>query len=149
MTEKNLKGQCLCGEVQFFIKGKHFGIYQCHCSECRKITGSSANASCIVPVENFMWLKGESRVSSYIHDSGYRSDFCAHCGSATPNIMKNGQFYWVPAGAFEDTSCFTLAAHICVASKASWDAIESEGVQYEALPTFEELVMLLLKSKQK
>jgi hypothetical protein len=74
--ERELNGQCLCGAVKFLLRAMPSQIYQCHCSQCRKITGSSANASCIIAEENFEWQQGESNIASYIHESGYRSDFC-------------------------------------------------------------------------
>jgi hypothetical protein len=37
-----MKGECLCGDVEFEIKGDLPNLYQCHCSLCRKVTGSSA-----------------------------------------------------------------------------------------------------------
>lgn len=62
-----MKGQCLCKAVQFNIEADSIGIYQCHCSECRKITGSASNSSCIVPASQFYWVQGESNISSYHH----------------------------------------------------------------------------------
>lgn len=147
MEAKRIKGRCLCGEVQFHIEGEQFGIYQCHCSECRKITGSSANSSCVVPIDRFTWLKGESSITSYIHESGYRSNFCSRCGSAAPNIMKNRRFYWVPAGVLEDSGHLKVEAHLCVASKATWESIGNQGVQYDAVPAFEELIATLQGQK--
>lgn len=147
MEASKIRGQCLCGEVQFFIKGKHFGIYQCHCSECRKITGSSENSSCVVPFEQFSWVKGVSSISSYVHESGYRSDFCRRCGSAAPNIMKNGEYYWVPAGALENVAQLTVTAHLCVASKAGWDSLPGDGVRFEKVPAFEDILATLQTKK--
>jgi len=143
MEQHEITGRCLCGNVQFSIHGNYFGIYQCHCSECRKITGSSANSSCIIPVDRFTWVRGASSISTYMHDSGYRSDFCAQCGAPAPNIMSNGNFYWVPAGALEETRHFNVVAHLCLASMAQWDSVPHTGVQFDSVPTFEELVSVL------
>ncbi|PRY63410.1 hypothetical protein B0H98_1085 [Vreelandella songnenensis] len=43
-----MTGECLCGEVKFEIDGKLPNLYQCHCSLCRKTTGSTANAATFV-----------------------------------------------------------------------------------------------------
>lgn len=143
MEQQRINGRCLCGNIQFSIQGNHLGIYQCHCSECRKITGSSGNSSCVIPTERFTWINGKSNISSYMHESGYRSDFCSQCGSPAPNIMKNGSFYWVPAGALEDTGHTEVVAHLCVASRARWDSVPDQGVHFETVPTLEELVAVL------
>jgi hypothetical protein len=140
------KGRCLCGAVQFVVKGLLFGICQCHCSQCRMITGSSANASCVVPANQFTWIKGESNVKSYIHESGYRSSFCATCGSPMPNIMKNNSNYWIPVGVLQDKGHLKVKAHLCVASKASWDTAFTEGKKYSDVPEFNELMATLRES---
>ncbi|WP_354010018.1 GFA family protein [Endozoicomonas lisbonensis] len=78
-------GQCLCNEVRFKVSGQLPNFYQCHCSLCRKVTGSSANAGTIVNKESFEWLNGQENVSSFIKKTGYRVDFCKSCGSPVPN----------------------------------------------------------------
>lgn len=62
MIKENLalKGACLCGAVAFSIKGIKPKLYQCHCSLCRKVTGSSANAAMWINHEHFDWVKVKS-----------------------------------------------------------------------------------------
>ncbi len=144
MALKNtIKGQCLCGAVKFILKKRSFGLYQCHCSECRKITGSNANSSIFVPEEYFSWNEGKNNITKYIHVSGYRSDFCASCGSPVPNKMKTTAFYWVPAGALDENANLTIKAHLCVKFKAKWEQQKLEGSQYDEAPKLEELCKVL------
>lgn len=138
-----LRGGCLCGAVGFEVQGETLGVYQCHCSACRRITGSNANASCIVARDDLAWTRGESHVRSYVHGSGYRSDFCATCGSPAPNIMRNGTHYWVPAGALQDTERLCLRVHLCVASKAAWETGPMSGRCHDGVPSLDELIALL------
>ena len=53
-----LNGECLCGQVAFTVSGQYRKLYQCHCSLCRKATGSSANAGLFVAANDFHWLRG-------------------------------------------------------------------------------------------
>jgi len=46
-------GKCLCGEIQFEIKGELPHLYQCHCLLCRKQGGSSANAATFIHESKF------------------------------------------------------------------------------------------------
>src|SRR3546814_3786648 len=39
-----LRGSCLCGEIRFEIDGKIGAAGQCHCSKCRKVSGTDGNA---------------------------------------------------------------------------------------------------------
>jgi hypothetical protein len=135
------QGKCLCGDVKFVISDDFYNIYQCHCSECRKVSGSSSNSSCIIPSDKFKWISGENNIASYKHSSGYRSDFCKKCGSPTPNITTDEKFYWVPAGLLGNTNNLKINAHLCVNSKAEWEQDIKGGKKYGEMPdSFEELV---------
>ena len=79
-----MRGNCLCGAVVFEIVGEAPRLYQCHCSLCRKQSGSTANSSLLIESESFRWLGGEDRISSYVKEFGFRSDFCSRCGSPVP-----------------------------------------------------------------
>ena len=46
-------GKCLCGEVQFEILGDLPNLYQCHCSLCRKVSGSSSNSAMLIEAKNY------------------------------------------------------------------------------------------------
>lgn len=133
-----MRGHCFCEQVEFEIKGDNFKLYQCHCSQCRRLNGTSSNSATIVANENFRWLKGKELVSSWTHESGFRSDFCSVCGSPVPNPLKSFPYFWVPAGLLEDNGKLEIVAHVCVASKASWDTVPLQGTCYEHLPVLQE-----------
>lgn len=122
-----MQGQCLCGEVRFEIEGDLPNLYQCHCSLCRKTTGSSANAATLVPAGRFRWTGGEARISSYRRPTGYRSDFCSNCGSPVPNPVGGSGDVWVPAGLLEGEAGARVAVHLHLASRADWDPGIGQG----------------------
>ena len=55
-----MQGKCLCGGVQFVLSGELPNLYQCHCSLCRKVTGSSANAAFRIDLAQLSWIEGEA-----------------------------------------------------------------------------------------
>jgi len=132
-------GKCLCGEVQFEIAGEIPNLYQCHCSLCRKVTGSSANAATFVDQENYKWLSGQDNIRSYIKETGFRSDFCNTCGSPVPNKLRDTAKYWIPAGLLEEVEGLEVVEHIYTNSKAQWDIIGGHGTQHEEIPSLEVL----------
>lgn len=138
-----MQGKCLCGEVGFAVSGDLPNIYQCHCSLCRKATGSASNSALIVSSEHFQWVHGHERITSYVKETGYRTDFCSKCGSPLPNPIKGGTQYWIPAGLLDDETNIEIAAHLHVGSKASWDEVASNGVQYQEAPDLESLLKVL------
>lgn len=137
-----MRGRCFCETVEFEIEGYHFKLYQCHCSQCRQQSGAAANAATIVSNSRFRWIRGTESISSWAHKSGFRSDFCSTCGSPVPNPLKVFPYVWVPAGLLEDNGNLEIVAHVCVASKASWDVVDLHGVCHEDLPDLEEFFTL-------
>lgn len=134
-----MKGQCLCGAVKFEIAGKIPNLYQCHCSECRKSTGSSANAATFVHVSSFRWIHGEEKISSFKKDTGYRNDFCSICGSSVPNPLRETNKMWIPTGLLEETGDLKVAAHLYMNSRASWETSAKDAEEYDESPGIDAL----------
>ncbi|MDE2236140.1 MAG: GFA family protein [Gammaproteobacteria bacterium] len=143
-----MRGHCLCGSVAFEIDGPLPRAYQCHCSLCRKQTGTSSNTSLMIASRHFRWTAGESLVKSYVKASGFRSDFCQRCGSPVPNPLRGTDYLWVPAGLLEGEVAIEIGAHLCVNSKAYWDVLPAGGVRYAGMPENEELLRLLNTPRQ-
>lgn len=132
-------GKCLCGEIEFEITGPLPNFYQCHCSLCRKLSGSASDTATFLNKEQFKWLKGRENISSFKTPSGYRSDFCKKCGSTVPHLMQNERQYWIPAGLLEGEVDSEVVSHLFVDSKADWDIIENKGAQHAEMPDMESL----------
>jgi len=142
-----MRGKCLCGAIEFELLGKPPNLYQCHCSLCRKVTGSSANAAFRIDADRFAWSAGKEQIREYVTGSGFKSHFCANCGSPVPNLTSNDRAYWIPAGLLEDNGELELVAHLYVESRASWDVIADAGTKFATMPDAEALDRLLQASK--
>lgn len=144
----SMQGHCFCGQVGFEIDAENLKLYQCHCSQCRKQSGSSSSSGAIVASGKFRWLKGSELVSSWIHESGFRSDFCSVCGSPVPNPLKRTSYVWIPAGLLNDDAQLEIVAHVCASSKAAWDTAPLQGVCYEHLPDDLQAFFAMLSDRQ-
>ena len=142
-----MRGKCLCGAVQFELDGEVPNLYQCHCSLCRKVTGSAANAAFRIAADQFAWMRGGDQIREYVTESGFKSHFCQTCGSPLPNLSSNDSAYWIPAGLLEDGGELELGAHLYLASRASWDVVAEVGEQFDEMPLAEALDELLKRSK--
>ena len=128
-----IEGSCLCGKVRFVIDGKFGPVGQCHCSKCRKASGTDGNAVFYTAATSFRWLQGEGEIATFFVSgtSGWNSSFCTTCGSPTPHSNRDGKIYFVPAGLLDDDPGFRVyAAHIFVGSKAPWVCITDDAPQY-------------------
>jgi hypothetical protein len=136
-------GKCLCGTVEFELSGDIPNLYQCHCSLCRKVTGSSANAAFRIACDQFVWKKGSENIAEFVSQGGFKSHFCTTCGSPLPNLTANDSAYWVPVGLLEEADQLAVVAHLFVGSKAAWDVIADSGEYFDEMPDTEALHRLL------
>lgn len=58
-------GSCLCGDVQFKVNTNIQAMYHCHCSLCRKQSGTAANAATLVHQQYFEWTSEQTSISCY------------------------------------------------------------------------------------
>jgi hypothetical protein len=129
-------GSCLCKKVSYEISG-NLGIFQyCHCSRCRKFTGSAHAANLLVSPEQFKWLTGEEYVGRFEPDDTkhFATCFCKNCGSSLPWLGKTKKAVVVPAGTLDNDPGIKPFQNIYWGSKASWYKDASELVKYDELP---------------
>jgi hypothetical protein len=121
MSDKH-RGSCLCGAISFEIEGDFERFYLCHCSHCRKDTGSAHAANLFSSTATLKWLAGEDHAKVFnLPNTRHRHCFCSTCGSALPALQMNGTLLKVPAGSLDTEVHLRPEAHIFVASKAGWD----------------------------
>jgi hypothetical protein len=125
------QGSCLCGRVRFAIDGDLAGIQLCHCSQCRRASGSAFAANLPVRAANFRLLAGEPK--AFESSPGKERLFCGDCGSpilsrtaAVPGMVR------VRAGLIAEPVEAKAVLHFHVASQASWLPIEDRLPQYPA-----------------
>ncbi len=129
-----LFGACLCGAVAFEITGAFEGFFLCHCSRCRKGTGSAHAANLFSRTATLSWRSGEDKVRIYrVPDTRHQRCFCADCGAALPRIQPDGALV-VPAGSLDSDVPVRPDAHICCASRANWDDRLDEVPRLDGLP---------------
>lgn len=134
MTQKTT-GSCQCGAVRFEISGSFDAFFLCHCSRCRKDTGSAHGANLFSSSAQIAWLSGEGNVKTYrVPDTRHEKSFCAECGAALPRVQMNGALLVVPAGSLDSPIDMRPNAHICCASRASWDSHLEDIPKMDGLP---------------
>lgn len=115
-------GTCLCGKVIFRISGAFEGFFLCHCSRCRKDSGSAHSANLFSSKAKITWVSGAEKIKTFqLSGSRHVRSFCTDCGSALPIYQAEVGMLVVPAGALDSPIAFTPDAHICFSSRANWD----------------------------
>lgn len=130
-------GSCLCGDVAFkFSAGSAKLMMQCHCTRCRKVKGAAHASNVFVASEDFEWLKGEDRITTYDLPEAERfgNSFCKKCGSSVPRKAEGAPAINIPAGSLDDSPGIEPKANIFVGSKANWFEISDQIPQHDEMP---------------
>ena len=76
-------GSCLCGGVRYEVELPFLRANHCHCSLCRKHSGTFGLSQGRVPREQFRLLEGEELLHVYRPETGtVVKVFCSVCGSS-------------------------------------------------------------------
>ena len=127
-----LKGSCLCGAHRYRAMGQLMGFYHCHCSRCRKASGTG-HASNILLQPGQLELAGDrDRIGVYKVPGAARfaSRFCRECGGPLPRFERESAFVVAPAGTLDEPITLQPQARIFWASRAAWSC------SGQALPEF-------------
>ena len=82
-AELPLTGGCLCGAVRFEVDAPLVSASWCHCSRCRRRTGTPASVQARVAPGSFRLLSGEQVLRAFEPaDEGWPKVFCGECGSS-------------------------------------------------------------------
>lgn len=113
-----LHGKCSCGATSFAIDALPRDIHYCHCSQCRRATGSAFAVIAWCDNAKISWF-GEAPAENRSSSKATRG-FCGSCGS--PLFMKYDEadetgFY---VGAFNEPHVFTPTHHCGAESRLVW-----------------------------
>jgi hypothetical protein len=133
MTE--YRGKCLCGAVRYVIDAESpKGMFLCHCSRCRRETGSMHCANAFFTGGTLRFEAGQEQLSFYALPGTRKSrQFCRTCGSPVPRTAANGTIV-LPAGTLDDTSLVSPTAHIHCDSQSAWVATAAEAPRFGGFP---------------
>ncbi|KAJ7504214.1 Mss4-like protein [Mycena galericulata] len=86
-TNAQRSGSCLCQKVRFIVSGDPFQYAVCHCSNCKKFTGSAFMTNAFFSPDNVTVIEGKELIRQY-QDKATTSgntltrSFCSECGTS-------------------------------------------------------------------
>lgn len=120
-------GRCLCGGIRYEIDGEIGPIDLCHCSSCRRASGSAFASNATIPSAAFTLRSGDDLLREYESTRGKLRSFCSRCGSpiyarlpAMPETLR------IRVGTLTSDPVSRPRGHLHVASKAPWFAITDD-----------------------
>lgn len=128
-----ITGGCLCGAVRYEITGTIGPVIYCHCSQCRRASGSAFAANASVRSEYLTFISGRDAIREFESSPGKFRGFCSECGSplysrreAVPDAFR------IRLGTLDGDPERRSVAHIWVGSKAPWFEITDDIARFEA-----------------
>ncbi|ACB95978.1 GFA family protein [Beijerinckia indica] len=133
-TGRILTGRCTCGAVEYTVADAFLYAMNCHCSNCRRTTGSAFKPFAGIERSQMRIVRGEDAVSIYGGEEAAHDVHCATCGSLLYSVVREGAYVHVAMGTLVDDPTIRPSMHIFVGSKAKWYQITDDLPQYETFP---------------
>jgi hypothetical protein len=126
-----LAGKCLCGAVHYAVKDEFLYAMNCHCSNCRRATGSAFKPFAGIERYKLSINQGEGSLLLFGDEKASHDVHCKLCGSLMFSVVRGGEFVHVTLGTLVDAPTIRPSAHIFVGSKAPWYSITDRLPQHD------------------
>ena len=125
-----IRGGCLCGAVRYEVTAPFRRANLCHCSRCRKHSGSVGLVQGRVPREGFTLTAGKDAITVFRpEDQGMVKAFCRHCGSSLfGGTWPDGPEVSIRFGTLDDDPGIRPQYHSFTADVPSWDTLPDDGL---------------------
>ena len=127
-----ITGGCYCGAVRYESTGKVLRWINCHCPDCRKLSGASFASVLVVEASGFSLLSGADRLEIFHSSPGKQRCFCRTCGShVIAKFEARPGMILIRAGSLDGDPGLRPDAHIWVSHKAPWYDILDDIPRHE------------------
>jgi hypothetical protein len=132
-TNRNqtLAGKCLCGAIHYAVADEFRYALNCHCSDCRRTTGSAFKAFAGIERDKLSITKGKEQVLIFGDENANHDVHCKVCGSLLYSVVRDGAFVHVTLGTLVDDPKIRPSGHIFVEDKAPWFTITDSLPQHD------------------
>ena len=129
-SDRTLAGKCFCGSVHYAVADEFIYAANCHCSNCRRTTGSAFKPFAGIERDKLVITKGKDDLMIFGDENG-NNTHCRACGSLLYSVVRASVFVHVAMGTLIDDPTIRPTKHIFVGSKAPWFTITDDLPQYE------------------
>ncbi|HKJ15767.1 MAG TPA: GFA family protein [Xanthomonadales bacterium] len=136
MPQQVLTGSCLCGALSYKLIGEPIRFFHCHCSRCRKSSGTGHASNVFVKGESIEWTGDTSQISTFMLPEAKRFSrtFCNTCGGPLPREVPEFEVVFIPAGTLDVEPNIKPQARIFQDSKTSWSCSEAKIPCFSGYP---------------
>jgi hypothetical protein len=116
-------GHCHCGSIKFEAEIDPDALTICHCTDCRRLSGSAFRTNIRATAENFTLLSGSPKTYVKTAESGNKrvQAFCGICGTPIYACsLENPTSYSIRAGTITQLESLTPHQQIWRRSALHW-----------------------------
>lgn len=138
MTQQ-FTGKCLCGAVAYVASGPPVVVAQCHCEECRRLSGTGHTVGAMFP-SKAVALTGDVSKFNYVSANGSEvtKAFCAGCGSPIYGTnTRSPDHMTVTLGSMDDARGLDIEVVIFTRDRPHWDQLDEAVVTFETQPDWQ------------
>lgn len=84
-----IKGQCLCGAVQYQYQGEIENSILCYCTDCQQAQGALGGWNSPLDQTQFEFISGQMQLKEYFHTPNKARVFCQNCASPIYSYRKD------------------------------------------------------------
>lgn len=136
-TRKITQGGCFCGAVNLRFEGGISRVVNCHCGQCRRLSGAAFTTWVSVD-RKALTVLGEDMLSRFAATANVTRHFCKNCGA---HVFTAGIRYpdivGIPAGIIMEGGFLEPSAHYFVSDKIAWFDIADDKPQFGGESGFE------------
>ena len=127
------EGRCACGAVRYRLASEPLIVHCCHCTNCRRQTGSAFVVNVLIEADRVEVLSGTAQPVDVPRDDGsvQRIFRCPECQVAVFSEYSVPRVLFVRGGTLEEPKGITPDVHIYTRSKVGWVTLP------EGAPAFE------------
>ncbi|MGZ8335948.1 MAG: GFA family protein [Allosphingosinicella sp.] len=130
-------GRCMCGAVRYRMDAAPMIVHACHCTECRRLTGSAFALNAVIEAERVELLAGETGAVPVTGTSGKLQTIhrCPDCKVALWSHYPGGgsRISFIRVGTLAAPDRLPPDIHIYTSSKLPWLELPANA---RAVPEF-------------
>ncbi|HSG89669.1 MAG TPA: GFA family protein [Pseudomonadales bacterium] len=132
---ESIEGSCLCGAVRFVLTGAVASGANCHCRQCRKISGSAHATNLYALPEAVRFTAGEALLQRFeVPGRDFQNVFCSRCGSGLPHLDRAAETMVIPAGSLDGEPSVGRFVQTFLDEQPEWSRRAETGERHPGWP---------------
>jgi hypothetical protein len=124
VTNENVQGGCLCGDVRFTVTMPTLFCGHCHCSMCRRNHGAAYVTWIAVQRAQLSMDRGADQLTRYVSSEHGSRSFCSRCGTSLFCVStRHPDIVDIPLANLDEPIDRLPESHIYFDDRAAWTVI--------------------------